>query len=64
MSEHELCMWSLDNLPHFAVPRFIEFRSALPKNPTGRVLKYQLRDEGCTTTTWDREVAAVSWERR
>lgn len=64
LTEHELCLWSLDNLPHFAVPRFIEFRGELPKNPTGRVLKYQLRDEGRTASTWDREEAGISVRRR
>lgn len=64
LTEHELCLWSLDNLPHFAVPRFIEFREALPKNPTGRVLKYQLRDEGRTPCTWDREEAGIVVRRR
>lgn len=64
ITEHDLCLWSLDNLPHFAVPRFIEFRPELPKNPTGRVLKFQLRDEGVTALTWDREVAGISVRRR
>ena len=32
--------------------------------PVGRVLKYQLRDEGVTPTTWDREAAGVMFERR
>lgn len=64
LTEHELCLWSIENLPHFAVPRYIEFRTALPKNPTGRVLKYQLRDEGCTPTTWDREAAGIQVRRR
>jgi crotonobetaine/carnitine-CoA ligase len=30
----------------------------------GRVLKYQLREEGVTPTTWDREAAGVTFERR
>jgi hypothetical protein len=28
------------------------------------VLKYQLRDEGATANTWDREAAGVTFERR
>ena len=55
LTEEELCRWCVDQMPYFAVPRFIEFRRDLPKNPVGRVLKYQLRDEGCTKATWDRE---------
>ena len=55
LTEEELCRWSVEYVPYFAVPRYIEFRTDLPRNPTGKVLKYQLRDEGCTSTTWDRE---------
>jgi crotonobetaine/carnitine-CoA ligase len=64
LTQHELCLWAIDNLPHFAVPRYIEFRGELPKNPTGRVLKYQLRNEGCTPGTWDREEAGIVVRRR
>lgn len=64
LTEHELCLWSIQQLPHFAVPRFIEFRAELIKNPTGRVLKYRLRDEGVTPTTWDREVAGIQVRRK
>ena len=64
LTEHELCLWSIENLPHFAVPRYFEFRAELIKNPTGRVLKYKLREEGITSTTWDREKAGVQIRRR
>jgi len=57
LTEDDLFRWCIDELPYFALPRYIEFRSSLPKNPVGRVLKYQLRDEGCTPATWDREAA-------
>ena len=54
----------VDQVPYFAVPRYIEFRDDLPANPVGRVLKYQLRDEGVTAGTWDREAAGFTFERR
>jgi len=53
LTEEELCRWCLDKLPYFAIPRYIEFRSELPRNATGKVLKYQLREEGVTPNTWD-----------
>lgn len=59
----ELCLWSIENLPYFAVPRYLEFRHELPKNPTGRVLKYQLRDEGVTSETWDRASEGIEVRR-
>ncbi len=60
----ELCRWSLDQLPYFAVPRYIEFRDDLPRNPTNKVLKYQLRDEGVTATTWDRNASDIVLSKR
>jgi crotonobetaine/carnitine-CoA ligase len=59
LTEEELCRWSLNQVPHFAVPRYIEFRDELPRNQVGRVLKYTLRDEGVTATTWDRAGSSV-----
>lgn len=53
LSQEELFRWAADAVPYYALPRYIEFRTSLPKNPQGRVLKYQLRDEGKTATTWD-----------
>ena len=53
LKHEDLCRWSMENLPHFAVPRYYELRESLPKTPTGRVQKYLLREEGCTPATWD-----------
>ena len=64
VSEEELCAWSVERVPYFAVPRYIEFRDDLPRNPVGRVLKYELRDDGVTKTTWDREAAGFTFDRR
>jgi carnitine-CoA ligase len=64
LSEEELCRWMAERVPYFAIPRYVEFRPDLPRNPVGRVLKYQLRDEGVTKATWDREAAGVVFERR
>lgn len=60
----QLFEWSKERVPYFALPRYIEFRRELPLSPLGRVHKYQLRDEGATPDTWDRETAGVTWERR
>jgi crotonobetaine/carnitine-CoA ligase len=63
VTHRELCLWAIGQLPYFAVPRFFEFRAELPKNPTGRVLKYRLRDEGLTPDTWDRESEGIQVKR-
>jgi crotonobetaine/carnitine-CoA ligase len=64
LTEEALCRWSIERVPYFAIPRYIEFRQELPRSPVGRVLKYQLRDEGRTATTWDRETAGLEFEKR
>jgi crotonobetaine/carnitine-CoA ligase len=55
LTEEELCRWCVDNLPCFAVPRYIEFRQELPKTPTSKVQKNVLREEGVTSRTWERD---------
>jgi carnitine-CoA ligase len=60
----ELCSWSIEYLPHFAVPRYFEIRQELPRTPNNRVMKFQLRDEGITPATWDRHAAGIAVRRR
>jgi len=60
LSEEALCRWLIERVPFYAVPRYIEFRDKLPMNPQGRVLKYQLRDEGATPATWDIEMSDLN----
>lgn len=64
LTEQALCLWSVDRLPHFAVPRFVEFRDQLPTTPTGKVQKYVLRAEGVTPLTWDRQAAGIVVSRQ
>jgi crotonobetaine/carnitine-CoA ligase len=64
ISEEELFRWSIDQLPYFALPRYIEFRTELPRSPVGRVLKRDLRAEGVTPATWDVEMSGVTYEKR
>ena len=63
LTEYELATWAIDNVPYYAVPRYIEFRAQLPKNPVGRILKNQLRDEGCTDSTWDLEQSDITYKK-
>ena len=48
VTEADLFRYCIDELPYFALPRYIEFRDELPRSPVGRVLKRVLREEGCT----------------
>lgn len=58
-SARELIAWCESRLAYFAIPRYVAFRSTLPKTPSERVEKYRLRDEGVTPDCWDREQAGV-----
>lgn len=64
ITEEDICVWAIDRLPYFTIPRYFEFRSDLPRNPVGRVLKYELRAEGCTQATWDREKSGMQVPKR
>ncbi|HEX6419268.1 MAG TPA: AMP-binding protein [Acidimicrobiales bacterium] len=64
ITEEELFRWCVDELPYFALPRYIEFRAELPRSPVGRVLKRDLRAEGVTAATWDADAAGVTYEKR
>jgi crotonobetaine/carnitine-CoA ligase len=64
LTEAELFLWCVDQLPYFALPRYIEFREELPRSPVGRVLKRELREEGATPTTWDLETSGITYEKK
>jgi crotonobetaine/carnitine-CoA ligase len=53
MTPQQLRNHVVHRLPYFAVPRYIDVRSVLPKTATEKVRKAGLRDEGLTATTWD-----------
>jgi crotonobetaine/carnitine-CoA ligase len=48
-----------DELPPFAVPRYIDTVRELSLTETGKVRKGVLRERGVTATTWDRAVPAT-----
>jgi acyl-CoA synthetase (AMP-forming)/AMP-acid ligase II len=40
----EVIAWSRANMANYKVPRFVEVVDELPRNASGKVLKYELRD--------------------
>lgn len=44
-------------MPYFAVPRYLRVLDDLPRTENGKVRKFQLRQEGITGDTWDRDAA-------
>ena len=49
-----LVRWLYDRLPYFMIPRYIEAVDELPRTPTGRVQKFELRNRE-PGTVWDRD---------
>ncbi len=45
VSAQEIIDWAKDQMAHYKYPRFIEFRDSLPKGPTGKVARLQLKDQ-------------------
>ena len=63
-TEEDLFRWCIDELPYFALPRYIELRAELPRSPVGRVLKRELRDEARTDAWWDAEASGITYDKR
>jgi len=56
----ELLEFCAATMPYFMTPRFIALRQALPRTPTQKVQKHELRREGRTPDLWDREAAGYT----
>jgi crotonobetaine/carnitine-CoA ligase len=57
MTPEELLDYCQDNMAYFKIPRYVEFRSFIPKTGTHRIRYAELKKEGITSNTWDREKA-------
>ena len=59
----ELIAFLEPRLPKFMVPRYVDLTGALPKTPTGKIQKAELRAQGVTPTTWDRDAGKTRAKR-
>ena len=49
------------DMPRFMIPRYVQVLDDFPRNETtGRVRKNELRDQGVTDATWDREAGRIA----
>ena len=48
-----------ERMAYFMIPRYVRILPELPKTPSAKVLKAELRREGITADTWDREQAGI-----
>jgi crotonobetaine/carnitine-CoA ligase len=63
LTPEEFFEYCKDRIPYFAIPRFLEFRTEIPINPLGKVVKHKLRAEGLTSDTVDLYELGLRLER-
>jgi crotonobetaine/carnitine-CoA ligase len=56
----EITQFLESRLAYFAIPRYIEFISEMPRTENGKVKKYLLREHGPGAQTWDRARSDMS----
>jgi len=54
LSEAELVEFLEPRMPKFMLPRYVELVGELPKTPTQRIRKVELREQAINERTWDR----------
>ncbi|MFB6468399.1 AMP-binding protein [Cytobacillus sp. Hz8] len=61
LAPEELIQYLVEKLPHYMVPRYIQFVKALPRTPTNKVQKAELlKQDHMGVDTWDRKAAGIS----
>ncbi|MEP9351888.1 AMP-binding protein [Xanthobacter sp. KR7-225] len=63
VTAEDIFHFAMANMPYFMVPRFIEFRNELPRTPTMKIRKTELRVPGNSEATWDCEKVGLKISR-
>ena len=58
-----LTEYLVPRMPHYMVPRYFRKMKELPRTPTNKVKKVEIREQGVTPDTWDREAANIKLKR-
>jgi len=56
LSAGDLYDWLVTMMPKYMLPRYIEFADSLPRTPTNKIEKYQLKQAGLLPGVWDRDM--------
>jgi crotonobetaine/carnitine-CoA ligase len=59
----ELIEYLIPRMPRHMVPRFVEVVEELPRTPSFKIKKSDLREAGVTASTWDREATGIKLKR-
>jgi crotonobetaine/carnitine-CoA ligase len=58
-----LVRFAADRLPYFMTPRYVRVMADLPKTPSAKIIKTDLRADGVTADTFDAEKAGIRLKR-
>jgi len=58
LTEKDLVLYLAERMPYFMVPRYVEFVDDMPRTPTNKIRKGELRAAGLGRA-WDREAAGI-----
>lgn len=59
LTPESLLRFLANRLPHFMVPRYIEFLDSLPRSVTGKIQRGELKVGHGATSVWDRKAAGI-----
>ena len=59
----ELAEFLIPRMPHYMVPRYLRPMDTLPRTPTNKIRKVEIRAQGISDDTWDREAAGLALKR-
>jgi crotonobetaine/carnitine-CoA ligase len=60
LSPEDLMTYLIPLLPHFMVPRYLEYVNELARTPTGKIMKGTLKKMGINENVWDRKSSSIS----
>lgn len=63
LAPEDLVAFLEPRMARFMLPRYVELVDALPKTPTEKVRKVELREAGVNERTWDRQASAAAPRR-
>lgn len=62
-TSQELAEFLVPRMPHYMVPRYFRAMETLPRTATNKIRKVEVRDQGITNDSWDREAAGITLKR-
>ena len=63
LTPENLLDWLQPRMPHFMLPRYVEFVADMPRTPSAKIEKYKLVAQGLSEAAWDRETAGYRLAR-